>query len=159
MQSAGGSTDTADGSLRLKRKLFTSRSLGNIRANMRKGITKGSAEDSPGSSKGLSKPASPLQQAKREFELLPAPSLDLEDLIPAIRTASAPAFTGTLERQPLNVLYPSLSGLEVIRTLGAPPHTALQVARDNLGGARTHSRTSFRTEIASFKTIIIIMMP
>lgn len=102
----------------LKRKLFSSKSLGNIRANLRRGPNDLIVEESIGSSPNLWNPSLAQQHFGKACALSPAASGDLDDLIPAARTVSLPTLAGLTEKQPLNVLYPSLEGLELLRTLG-----------------------------------------
>lgn len=102
----------------LKRKLFSGKSLGNIRANLRRGVNDLAVEESVGSSPNLCKPLLPQLRVGKACALFSAASGDLDDLIPAARTASVPTLAGSINKQPLNVLYPSLEGLELLRTLG-----------------------------------------
>ncbi|CAL8464235.1 g3770 [Coccomyxa elongata] len=54
---------------------------------------------------------------------------DLDDLIPAQRAVSEPGLPVQPSRQPLNVLYPSLDGLELLRTLGTGSFGRVRLVR------------------------------
>jgi hypothetical protein len=105
-----------------KRKLFSKSSLGHLRANLRKaGKSDHVVEESMTSSPQLARPGV-ARAVTLPVGLPPAVSTgDLTDLVQ--RTASLPAGIAAPERLPLNVQYPSLRGLKVLRTLGAvmPP--------------------------------------
>lgn len=114
--------DSVDGKP-IKRKLFSTKSLGNMRAALRKVPSDLTVEGSYGSSPDLK-----TIQARPRFgrtglaSTLPSVgSGDLDDLIPAQRALSEPRLVLQPNRQPLNVLYPSLDGLELLRTLGGIP--------------------------------------
>lgn len=109
-----------------KRKLFSTKSLGNMRAALRTGSNDLLIEGSYGSSPDLKR-----TNARQRIERLGLASTlssvgsgDLNDLIPAQRVFSEPRFVGQPNRQPLNVLYPSLDGLELLRTLGRIPSSS-----------------------------------
>ncbi len=107
----------------IKRKLFSKKSLGNIRAALRKVPSDLTIEGSYGSSPEL-KTTQGRQRSGRTGMALTLSSVgssDLDDLIPAQRAVSEPRLVGQPDRQPLNVLYPSLGGLELLRTLGGIP--------------------------------------
>lgn len=114
--------DSLDGKP-IKRKLFSTKSLGNMRAALRKGPSELVIEGSYGSSPDLK-----MTQARQRLgrtglaaTLSSVGSGDLDDLIPAQRAVSEPRLPRQSGRQPLNVLYPSLDGLELLRTLGGTP--------------------------------------
>lgn len=105
-----------------KRKLFSNKSLGNIRAALRRGPNELIIEESAGSSPDFKTILARQRFARTGLahHLSSVSSGDLDDLIPAQRAISEPRMAGQLSKQPLNVLYPSLDGLELLRTLGRP---------------------------------------
>ena len=104
----------------IKRKLFSNKSLCNIRAALRRGQNDLFIEESSGSNPDLKSTLARQRFARMGLaqNLSSASSRDLSDLIPAQRAISEPRILGKLHKQPLNVLYPSLDGLELLRTLG-----------------------------------------
>ena len=110
-----------------KRKLFSKSSLGHLRANLRKsGRVDHVVEESMASSPQLAQ-LGVVRALTLPVGLSSAVSTgDLTTLVQ--RTASLPAGIAAPGRLPLNVQYPSLKGLKVLRTLGAvmPPHSLCQ---------------------------------
>ena len=114
-----------------KRKLFSDSSLGHLRANMRKGgcldhVVEGSAASSPqliqqGSVRGTPSGLSTALSA----DLASSADLIAMHLSPQRRN-SLPVGAAEPDKLPLNVQYPSLKGLEFLRTLG----TMLSPLRD-----------------------------
>ncbi len=114
----------------IKRKLFSNKSLGNIRAALRRGNNDLLIEESSGSSPDLKTTLARQRFARMGLAqtLSSASSGDLSELVPAQRATSEPRILGQLHKQPLNVLYPSLDGLELLRTLGTN-HFQLTICR------------------------------
>ncbi|BDA49354.1 probable cAMP-dependent protein kinase catalytic subunit alpha [Coccomyxa sp. Obi] len=115
----------------MKRKLFSTKSLGSMRAALRKVPSDLSIEVSYGSSPDLK-----TTQARHRVgrlglasSLPSVGSVDLDDLMPAQRATSEPRLVGHPNRQPLNVLYPSLDGLELLRTLGTGSFGRVRLVR------------------------------
>ena len=104
----------------IKRKLFSTKSLGNLRAALGRGQSDLFIEESSGSSPDLKSTLARQHFARMGLAqtLSSASSGGLSDLIPAQRAISEPRILGQHHKQPLNVLYPSLDGLELLRTLG-----------------------------------------
>ncbi|EIE24919.1 kinase-like protein [Coccomyxa subellipsoidea C-169] len=115
----------------IKRKLFSNKSLGNIRAALRRGNNDLLIEESSGSSPDLKTTLARQRFARMGLAqtLSSASSGDLSELIPAQRATSEPRILGQLHKQPLNVLYPSLDGLELLRTLGTGSFGRVRLVR------------------------------